>query len=187
MVMQNEKYGRRKAFIGTAIAAVGSIAGGLIKGAAAKKKAKEEALRTKRDKAYNAEVSAANALNAGLDNQTQLQDEFIDEYTMRLGGSKCRKRKAIGGLGDIIGGVIGAAGSVTEAVTGVEGLGAAGNAIGSGVGGAITKRNKDILNKRKADRLATPLATPNNLTATMDFRKQLPTQLPLRRYGGKSK
>lgn len=152
-----QKYGKRKkAFIGAAIGAVASIAGGIIGGAKKRKAAKKEALRQKRLENFNNATNTANALNESLSGQQELQENFYDQY-MKFGGKlkyHNRNKKAIGGIGEIIGGVLQGAGTVASAVTGNDTYAQAGNlanVVGNYAQGSIANRNNKIIAKQKSD------------------------------------
>lgn len=187
--MENNKYKpRKKAFVGAVIGAVGSIAGGII---SARKKKKEAAREADRQRAIakNQEiVQSTNALNVGLEGQEELQKNFISQY-MKYGGSvksskyKSRNKKAIGGIGEIIGGVIGGVSSITGAATGIPEIGAAGNAVGAAVGQGISNyNNKRIQEQREANlKKEVPMA---GIPKGEDF--VLPDKLPfVKKYGGR--
>lgn len=152
-----QKYGKRKkAFIGAAIGAVASIAGGIIGGAKKRKAAKREALRQKRLENFNNATNTANALNEGLEGQQEFQENFYDQY-MKYGGKlkyRDRNKKAIGGIGEIIGGVLQGAGTITSAVTGNDAYAKVGNlanVVGNYAQGSIANRNAKIIAKQKSD------------------------------------
>lgn len=160
VINMEQKYGKRKkAFIGTAIGAVASIAGGLIGGAKKRKAAKREALRQQRLENFNNATNSANALNEGLEGQQEFQENFYDQY-MRYGGKvkyRNRNKKAIGGIGEIIGGVLQGAGTITSAVTNDDtysNVGNLANVIGNYAQGSIANRNAKLNAKQRSSIIA---------------------------------
>ena len=102
--MKNNKYKpRKKAFIGAIIGAATSIAGGIIGARKRKRAARREAARQKAIKRNEETYKSIEALNAGLEGQEEIQDNFMEQY-MRYGGIaknkkyKNRNKKAIGGI-----------------------------------------------------------------------------------------
>lgn len=183
----NKKYkGRNKAFIGAAIGAVASIAGGLISGAKKKKEAKRQALIAKRNREFEENNKNANAINEALASSESTYDEEFADRLMKYGGKKKYKdRKAWGGIGELVGGLIGGIGTVTEAATGVEGIGAAANTVGSAVGSGITSKMQSNASKKQEENLAAPLQQPVGVPTT-DYRQGLPKKLPaVQKYGGR--
>lgn len=157
--MKDNKYKpRKKAFIGAIIGAATSIAGGIIGAKKKKKAARAEARRQEAIKRNEAIYKSTEAMNAGLAGQEDLQQNFMEQY-MKYGGStktniyKDRKKKAIGGLGEIIGGVIGGASNIVGAVTENPQITSAGNAIGSVVGQGITNHTNKRLAEQKQAKL----------------------------------
>lgn len=157
--MKDNKYKpRKKAFIGAIIGAATSIAGGIIGAKKKKKAAREEARRQEAIKRNDAIYKSTEAMNAGLAGQEDLQQNFMEQY-MKYGGStktniyKDRKKKAIGGIGEIIGGVIGGASNIVGAITENPQITSAGNAIGAVVGQGITNHTNKRLEEQKQAKL----------------------------------
>lgn len=155
-----KKYVKRdKAFIGAAIGAVASIAGGIIGGAKKRKAAKQEELRQERLENFNNATNTANALNEGLEGQQELQKNFYEQY-MKYGGKTKyhnRNKKAIGGVGEIIGGVLKGAGTITSAVTEDDTYNKVGNlanTIGNYTKGSIADRNAKFNAKQRSSIIA---------------------------------
>lgn len=187
--MEQTKYRpRNKAFIGAAIGAVASIAGGLIGAAKKRKAAKREAARQKAIKRNEEIMKSTEALNAGLEGQEEIQDNFMEQY-MKYGGSaktskyRSRKKKGIGGIGEIIGGVIGGASTIVGAATDTPEVAAAGNTIGQAVGQGLTNYNAKRVAEQRKDNLAKPVPMAGiNTNGTA----ALPTTLePIKKYGGR--
>ena len=176
-MMKNNKYKpRKKAFIGAIIGAATSIAGGIIGARKRKRAARREAARQKAIKRNEETYKSIEALNAGLEGQEEIQDNFMEQY-MRYGGIaknkkyKNRNKKAIGGVGEIIGSAISGAANIVSAVTESPEIAQTGNVIGQTVGKGLAKHN--------AKRIAI-----NGINANSDL--NLPTTLqPIKRYGGR--
>lgn len=187
VINMEKKYRKRdKAFIGAAIGAVASIAGGLIGGAKKRREAKRQEAIAKRNREYETRVNEANNINEALASNEGTYDEEFADRLMKYGGKKKYKdRKAWGGWGDVIGGVIGGIGTVAEAATETPGIGAAANTIGGAVGSGITNKMQQNASNRQERNLAAPLQQPIGIP-NIDPRKGLPTKLPMiNKYGGR--
>lgn len=190
LTMENIKYRpRKKAFIGAVIGAAASIAGGIIGARKRKKAARREAERQKALKRNEEVIKSTEALNAGLQGQEEIQDNFMEQY-MKYGGSvrnpkyKDRKKKAIGGIGEIIGGVIGGASTIVGAATNNPEIATAGNAVGQAVGTGLANHNAKRIAEQRKDNLTKPIPI-NGINADLDT--TLPTTLqPIKKYGGRS-
>lgn len=115
---------RQKAFIGAIIGAAASIAGGIIKGNKQKKaQEKAQAAQDHKDALQNAQ-----ALTSAYANQDYV-GQYNDKLTLKCGGRVRRKAnfgtefaQALPGLGNL-----------ASSITGVQGLGELGTAIGQGI------------------------------------------------------
>lgn len=190
--MEN-KYGeRKKAFIGAAIGAVASIAGGLIGNAKKKKEEARQRAIAKGNRDYENNLKETSSINQALASYDNSTGEEFEARLQKYGGStKYRDRKAWGGWGDVVSGVISGVGSVVEGATGIQGISAAGNAIGGIAGGAIgdgiTNRMIKKNEEAKQKRLASPMQNPVGVDTTQ-YNAQLPTKLStVQRYGGRNK
>lgn len=197
----NKQYKRRKAFIGAAIGAVASIAGGLIGGAKKRREAKRQAQIARRNRQYEMLSQEAQNLNAAMADYENTAGEDFEAKLKRYGGrsnmkrcggkvkrcggqTKYRNRKAWGGTGELIGGLISAAGTIGSALTDQPVVAQAGNIIGNLAQRGFT--NKMIKNneKRIQGNLEQPLQQPVSPTANTDYREELPKRLPtMARYG----
>lgn len=189
LVMKNNKYKpRKKAFIGAIIGAATSIAGGIIGARKRKRAARREAARQKAIKRNEETYKSIEALNAGLEGQEEIQDNFMEQY-MRYGGIaknkkyKNRNKKAIGGVGEIIGSAISGAANIVSAVTESPEIAQTGNVIGQTVGKGLAKHNAKRIAEQRKDNLTKPIPI-NRINANSDL--NLPTTLqPIKRYGGR--
>lgn len=85
--------GRKKAFIGAAIGAVGNLAGGII-GAFKQKRAQEKAYRqAQKEQTQNEGVQQAQAMSAQYANQDYV-DEYRNKITLKNGGKVNMKKKS---------------------------------------------------------------------------------------------
>ena len=183
--MKNNKYKpRKKAFIGAIIGAATSIAGGIIGARKRKRAARREAARQKAIKRNEETYKSIEALNAGLEGQ----DNFMEQY-MRYGGIaknkkyKNRNKKAIGGVGEIIGSAISGAANIVSAVTESPEIAQTGNVIGQTIGKGLAKHNAKRIAEQRKDNLTKPIHI-NGINANSDL--NLPTTLqPIKRYGGR--
>lgn len=115
---------RQKAFIGAIIGAAASIAGGIIKGNKQKKaQEKAQAAQDHKDALQNAQ-----ALTSAYANQDYV-NQYNDKLTLKCGGRIRRKANFGTELVQALPGL----GSLASSVTGVQGLGELGTAIGQGI------------------------------------------------------
>lgn len=169
--MKDNKYKpRKKAFIGAIIGAVGSIAGGII-GAKKKQKALKEQQEAERKQILQQQSLAA--ANANLENKSELENEFLSQYYKKYGGKVKnnyidRNKKAIGGIGEIIGGIIQGGSAVASGVTENPIIGQAGALANGAIQSTISLRNKKTIDKLNA----------NNDDNIVDE--------PIKKYGGRS-
>lgn len=115
---------RQKAFIGAIIGAAASIAGGIIKGNKQKKaQEKAQAAQDHKDALQNAQ-----ALTSAYANQDYV-GQYNDKLTLKCGGRVRRKA----GFGTEFAQALPGLGSLASSITGVQGLGELGTAIGQGI------------------------------------------------------
>lgn len=115
---------RQKAFIGAIIGAAASIAGGIIKGNKQKKaQEKAQAAQDHKDALQNAQ-----ALTSAYANQDYV-GQYNDKLTLKCGGRVRRKA----GFGTEFAAALPGLGNLASSITGVQGLGELGTAIGQGI------------------------------------------------------
>ena len=123
-MIQYKDRQRQKAFIGAVIGAAASIAGGIIKGNKQKKaQEKAQAEQDHRDALQN-----ARALTSAYANQDYI-DQYNDKLTLKCGGRVRRKA----GFGTEFADALPGLGNLASSITGVQGLGELGTAIGRGI------------------------------------------------------
>lgn len=155
---------RDKAFIGAIIGAAASIAGGIIKGRKQKKaqeRAQEEAQAAQDHKDA---MQNSQALTSAYANQDYV-DQYNDKFTLKCGGRVRRKAsfgtefaQALPGLGDL-----------ASSITGVQGLGQLGSAIGKDIS-SNQQVNENRRIAQEADRrkqLGNIKINSNNITNSM--------------------
>lgn len=181
-------YKRRKAFIGAIIGAAASVAGGIIGGNKKKRAAREEARRVERQNNYNNAIASANSLNQDIYNEQEYKEDFLEQRYKYGGESKMNKKynnrnkKGFGGIGEIVGSVIGGIGTVAEAATGIQGLGATGNAIGGLANNTIKSSQQKALEleKTKANEQIMNNQQPIDVIKSIrNYRDRLPNKLPM--------
>lgn len=184
----NEYKPRKKAFIGAIISTAASVAGGIISARKKRIAAKREAARQEAIKRNEDIVRSTEALNAGLQGQDELQDDFLEQY-MKYGGKtsngkyKDRTKKSIGGIADILNGVIGGAGTIASATTDNPVYATAGQGLGQAVGQGLIQYNNKRLAEQRKDKLEEVIPI-NGINTNYDA--NLPTNLqPIKRYGGR--
>lgn len=119
---------RQKAFIGAIIGAAASIAGGIIKGNKQKKAQEKAQAEAQAAQDHKDALQNAQALTSAYANQDYV-GQYNDKLTLKCGGRVRRKAnfgtefaQALPGLGNL-----------ASSITGVQGLGELGTAIGQGI------------------------------------------------------
>lgn len=121
---------RQKAFIGAIVGAAANIAGGIIKGNKQKKAQEKAQAEAQAAQDHKDALQNAQALTSAYANQDYVS-QYNDKFTLKCGGRVRRKAnfgtelaQALPGLGNLV-----------SAITGVQGFGELGTAIGQGISG----------------------------------------------------
>lgn len=119
---------RQKAFIGAIIGAAASIAGGIIKGNKQKKAQEKAQAEAQAAQDHKDALQNAQALTSAYANQDYV-GQYNDKLTLKCGGRVRRKA----GFGTEFAQALPGLGSLASSITGVQGLGELGTAIGQGI------------------------------------------------------
>jgi Sec-independent protein translocase protein TatA len=119
---------RQKAFIGAIIGAAASIAGGIIKGNKQKKAQEKAQAEAQAAQDHKDALQNAQALTSAYANQDYV-DQYNDKLTLKCGGRVRRKA----GFGTEFAQALPGLGNLASSITGVQGLGELGTAIGQGI------------------------------------------------------
>lgn len=119
---------RQKAFIGAIIGAAASIAGGIIKGNKQKKAQEKAQAEAQAAQDHKDALQNAQALTSAYANQDYV-NQYNDKLTLKCGGRVRRKA----GFGTEFADALPGLGSLASSITGVQGLGELGTAIGQGI------------------------------------------------------
>lgn len=119
---------RQKAFIGAIIGAAASIAGGIIKGNKQKKAQEKAQAEAQAAQDHKDALQNAQALTSAYANQDYV-DQYNDKLTLKCGGRVRRKA----GFGTKFADALPGLGNLASSITGVQGLGELGTAIGQGI------------------------------------------------------
>lgn len=119
---------RQKAFIGAIIGAAASIAGGIIKGNKQKKAQEKAQAEAQAAQDHKDALQNAQALTSAYNNQDYV-GQYNDKLTLKCGGRVRRKANFGTEFADALPGL----GNLASSITGVQGLGELGTAIGQGI------------------------------------------------------
>lgn len=119
---------RQKAWIGAAIGAAASIAGGIIKDNKQKKAQEKAQAEAQAAQDHKDALQNAQALNSAYANQDYV-GQYNDKLTLKCGGRVRHKADFGTEFADALPGL----GSLASSITGVQGLGELGTAIGQGI------------------------------------------------------
>lgn len=119
---------RQKAFIGAIIGAAASIAGGIIKGNKQKKAQEKAQAEAQAAQDHKDALQNAQALTSAYANQDYV-GQYNDKLTLKCGGRVRRKADFGTEFADALPGL----GNLASSITGVQGLGELGTAIGQGI------------------------------------------------------
>lgn len=119
---------RQKAFIGAIIGAAASIAGGIIKGNKQKKAQEKAQAEAQAAQDHKDALQNAQALTSAYANQDYV-DQYNDKLTLKCGGRVRHKA----GFGTEFADALPGLGNLASSITGVQGLGELGTAIGQGI------------------------------------------------------
>lgn len=119
---------RQKAFIGAIIGAAASIAGGIIKGNKQKKAQEKAQAEAQAAQDHKDALQNAQALTSAYANQDYV-GQYNDKLTLKCGGRVRRKA----GFGTEFADALPGLGNLASSITGVQGLGELGTAIGQGI------------------------------------------------------
>lgn len=119
---------RQKAFIGAIVGAAASIAGGIIKGNKQKKAQEKAQAEVQAAQDHKDALQNAQALTNAYANQDYV-GQYNDKFTLKYGGRVRRKANFGTELAQALPGL----GNLASAITGVQGLGELGTAIGQGI------------------------------------------------------
>ena len=119
---------RQKAWIGAAIGAAASIAGGIIKGNKQKKAQEKAQAEAQAAQDHKDALQNAQALTSAYANQDYV-GQYNDKFTLKCGGRVRRKA----GFGTEFADALPGLGNLVSSITGVQGFGELGTAIGQGI------------------------------------------------------
>lgn len=119
---------RQKAFTGAIIGAAASIAGGIIKGNKQKKAQEKAQAEAQAAQDHKDALQNAQALTSAYANQDYV-DQYNDKLTLKCGGRVRHKASFGTEFADALPGL----GNLASSITGVQGFGELGTAIGQGI------------------------------------------------------
>lgn len=119
---------RQKAFVGAIVGAAASIAGGIIKGNKQKKAQEKAQAEAQAAQDHKDALQNAQALTSAYANQDYV-GQYNDKFTLKCGGRVRRKASFGTEFADALPGL----GNLVSSITGVQGLGELGTAIGQGI------------------------------------------------------
>lgn len=153
---------RQKAWIGAAISAAASIAGGIIKGNKQKKAQEKAQAEAQAAQDHKDALQNAQALTSAYANQDYV-DQYNDKLTLKCGGRVRRKADFGTELADALPGL----GNLASSITGVQGIGELGTAIGQGIS-ANQQINENKRIAREAEQRKQLQAGQQQLNITSD-------------------